>query len=533
MAEASLSRSRALSLRAPIVTEGERALFQRRVALMALVVFLLAGFFWVVNLVFFAFFARDQIGYLWKDPVSQVHVATTSLGLLVWLLTRSGSRSAGVLDALDIGSTLALCTGWTLMISLQPARIRPDLVGMLACALTLSVRAALLPSTPARSATVSAVSLAPLIVVVHLKMRDPSLATPLSPALYSATWSLLAIGASTTTSWVIYGLRLQVRKAMQLGQYMIEDKLGEGGMGVVYRASHAMLRRPTAVKLLSSPNEHAMERFEREVQITARLTHPNTVAIYDYGRTPDGVFYYAMEYLDGVSLEDLVEATGPQPPARVVHLLLQVCGALREAHEEGLVHRDIKPANIMLTARGKIRDFVKVLDFGLVKETITGANAAVTQTNAILGTPHYMAPESILEPNTIDGRADIYALGATAFFLLTAQRVFDGSNLVEVCAKQLHDAPVAPSTLRADVPASLDEVILACLEKKAERRPADAAQLAEMLRRSGVAEWTAADAHAWWESHGNAARAGRNLSTTSVLGETIGVAIDDRMPARA
>ncbi len=204
--------------------------------------------------------------------------------------------------------------------------------------------------------------------------------------IYTAIWVTIGIACTTTISHVIYGLQLQVQKAMQLGQYVLEEKIGEGGMGVVYRASHAMLRRPTAIKLLTGSTGTAAERFEREVQITARLTHPNTVVVFDYGRTPEGVFYYAMEYLNGITLQDLVGELGALSPSRALHVLLQVCGALEEAHANGLVHRDIKPANVMLTDRGGVLDVVKVLDFGLVKEIDRG-DAGVTSSNTILGTP--------------------------------------------------------------------------------------------------------------------------------------------------
>jgi serine/threonine-protein kinase len=212
-------------------------------------------------------------------------------------------------------------------------------------------------------------------------------------------------------------------------------------------------------------------------------------------------------------------------------VLLQACGALREAHAAGLVHRDIKPANIMLTTRGGVLDFVKVLDFGLVKETVAPASAAVTHQSAILGTPHYMAPESILEPQGVDGRADIYALGATAFFLLTGQRVFDGSSLVEVCSKHLHEAPVAPSSKRpggsAAVAEALDQLVLACLAKKREDRPQDVAALAGRLRELAMPEWSEADAIAWWSEHTGARPAAS--SPASMLGETIAVALDKRV----
>ncbi|MDB4933555.1 MAG: serine/threonine kinase [Labilithrix sp.] len=533
----SVSRSRSLSLRAPIATEAERALFQRRLALSAFVVFVLGLGFWLIANVSIAIVAPDKLATVLVERTSQIHIVTIVFLMVIWLVARRGKPTRNLLDALDAITAFGVCLGWTLMIAREEAiGVRPESIALLACTYTLVVRAALIPSTPARTALLSAISLAPLVpVTINLYTNGIPDKAPLPPAAYVAIWAALGVAATTVISYVIYGLQLQVRKAMQLGQYLLEDKIGEGGMGVVYRASHAMLRRPTAIKLLTGSTGHAAERFEREVQITARLTHPNTVAVFDYGRTPDGVFYYAMEYLDGITLEDLVTEFGPLPSSRVVHVLTQVCGALEEAHANGLVHRDIKPANIMLTERGRVPDVVKVLDFGLVKET-EQADPGVSNVNTILGTPHYMAPEAIIDPARVTACTDLYAVGATAYYLLTGEHVFDGANLVEVCSQHLHQAPVPPSAKRPDVPGSLEKVVLACLAKKPSDRPADAATLAAMLAECEVVEWTREDARAWWTSHATKvkARAQRahsadasNVKTTG-LGATVAVALDDR-----
>ncbi len=285
-----------------------------------------------------------------------------------------------------------------------------------------------------------------------------------------------------------------------MGQYTLEEKVGEGGMGVVYRARHSRLKRPTAVKLLSPTKvgPQTVERFEREVQITARLTHPNTVAVFDYGRTLDGVFYYAMEYLEGLPLEKLVAEDGPQPPGRVVRILRQVAGALAEAHALGLVHRDIKPANVILCERGGMPDVAKVLDFGLVKDQALPEAAALTQSNVIIGTPLYMAPEALASPQRVGPRTDLYALGAVGYFLLTGSPVFTG-NTVEVLGHHLHTSPVRPSErLGRALPSHLEEVVLSCLEKDPDRRPRDARALDHALEAAGVEGWTDDDARAWW-----------------------------------
>jgi hypothetical protein len=305
-----------------------------------------------------------------------------------------------------------------------------------------------------------------------------------------------------------HALQKATLAAKQLGQYALEEKLGTGGMGTVYRARHAMLRRPTAVKLLDveKMSDTAISRFEREVQLTSALTHPNTVAVFDYGRTPEGIFYYAMEYLDGMNLDDLVTRFGPLPEARMVFILRQACGALAEAHATGLVHRDVKPANIFLTCRGGLHDFVKVLDFGLVKAVEDKVH--LTNANAVTGTPLYLSPEAVNHPDQVDARADVYALGAVGYFLLTGSPVFTGVSVVEICMKHVNAAPDSPSArLGKQVSADLEALLLRCLAKATSARPSNAAEMLRELERCAVAgTWTADDAAGWWATHGRAAQ---------------------------
>jgi tRNA A-37 threonylcarbamoyl transferase component Bud32 len=308
---------------------------------------------------------------------------------------------------------------------------------------------------------------------------------------------------------IVARLRREAQKAaieaQQIGQYKLEQKLGSGGMGVVYKGQHAMLRRPTAIKMLDidKVNEASMERFEREVQITSQLNNPHTVAIYDYGRTPEGVFYYAMEYLDGIDLQMLVEKYGPQSAPRVIHILQQVCSSLYEAHSLGLVHRDIKPANIMLNRRGGEPDVAKVLDFGLVKALDDNKQASMTQQSALTGTPLYMSPEAIQMPTSVDARSDIYAVGAVGYFLLTGSPVFEAESVMELCRKHVDVQPTAPSQrTRLAIPEALENAIMACLDKSRAKRPQTARDLAAMISHcEEAAQWSVEDADAWWGRH--------------------------------
>ncbi|MBL4635009.1 MAG: serine/threonine protein kinase [Kofleriaceae bacterium] len=368
--------------------------------------------------------------------------------------------------------------------------------------LALTIRAAAVPTGPRYTTglTVAAFILFPVpwmfgaplfdMPIYHLPGQESG--GPVEAVIATLVlFGIMTTFACYIVSRVVFGLRVEVRDAQALGQYTLLAKIGEGGMGVVYRAKHAMMQRPTAIKLLSgdAAGELQLERFEREVQLTTRLTHPNTITIFDYGRTPEGIFYYVMELLDGASLEAVVKEDGPQPAERVVNVLLQVAGALEEAHDIGLIHRDIKPANIILCNQGGRPDVAKVLDFGLVKEIDSTGSTALTKAESITGTPQYLAPEMITDPENIDGRSDIYALGAVGYFMLTGKQVFSGKTVLEVCSDHLHTEPIPPSK-RTDnpVPSALELLILDCLAKDPGDRPDSAATLAERLRACEVEE---------------------------------------------
>ena len=319
-------------------------------------------------------------------------------------------------------------------------------------------------------------------------------------------------------TWYLSRTQLRAIKAerqlKKLGQYSLEEKIGEGGMGEVYRATHRMLRRPTAVKLLpaekSSPQ--TIERFEREVQLTSQLTHPNTISIYDYGRTSEGVFYYVMEYLEGIDLQKLVEKEGAQPEARVVHILQQICGSVDEAHHRGLVHRDIKPANVILCQRGGRYDVAKLLDFGLVYDV--QCLRASLENSGVSGTPAFMSPESIDSPANVDQRSDIYSIGAVAYFLLTGTYTFTGSTVSEIWKQQLGKEPVRPSVRTPqEISQSLEELTMRCLSIDPNDRPQSIAEVEEFLYRL-KSTWSQEEARERW------------LSTSSSPDETVAQAFN-------
>ncbi|QDT10630.1 serine/threonine-protein kinase [Planctomycetes bacterium K23_9] len=302
----------------------------------------------------------------------------------------------------------------------------------------------------------------------------------------------------------------------RLGQYDLTESLGHGGMGRVYRGRHESLRRDVAVKVLepTAVNHHSFARFEREVRLTAKLGHPNTIDIYDFGRTDDGTFFYVMEFVEGISLDDLIREDGWQSPGRVIHILTQICGSLNEAHEQGMVHRDIKPANILLSSGVGVCDLVKVLDFGLVRE-IDHDTLQLTQSASITGTPLYMSPEAIRDASTADARSDIYSLGAVGYHLLCGQTVFSGELAADVCAKQLHEIPLRPCQravgtnqhgVNSDFPDDLQDILMNCLQKDPLARPQSMAELADALGQcQDACNWKASDARSWWETRLNRA----------------------------
>ncbi|MFO0734792.1 MAG: serine/threonine-protein kinase [Labilithrix sp.] len=486
----------------PLESEAGRNYLRARLALLAKFSLVLVGFFFVAGTVHRSIF----LGNAYLPLTTAIHGGILGLHAFGWwLMTRPWRLSGRVLAAVDGALAIITLTAVVLQARLIGAHfhVSVDLVVALILFCILSVRAALIPSNARRSLVIGLFGVVPTMALAAwfggLSERG------LEAFTFSAIWCFAIVGITTFTSWVIFGLRRTAAIAKQLGQYVLEKKIGEGGMGSVFLAKHMLLRRPTAIKML--PPERAghdtIARFEREVQETSRLSHPNTVAIYDYGRTPTGVFYYAMEYLEGADLERLVTQHGPMPANRVVHILSQIAGALSEAHGRGLVHRDMKPANVILCERGGVRDTVKVVDFGLVKSS-EPKDPLQTDVSALLGTPAYISPEAIVSPEKVDARSDLYAVGAIGYWLLTGRRVFDANSVMAMCAAHVHEEPVTPSLwLRRSqkAPPQLESLILRCLAKDPKERPQSARELMAALAACDMDPWTADDADEWWGSH--------------------------------
>lgn len=380
------------------------------------------------------------------------------------------------------------------------------------CVLIL-VQPMIVPASPVKTliASLAAASMDPVGLLIA-RVRGIEL-----PGLGLIFWTYLpnyvCAVLAVIPSHIIAHLARQVSRARQMGSYQLGELIGSGGMGEVWRAHHRLLARPAAIKLIrgerfggstEASEQVAAQRFRREAEAAASLRSPHTIQLYDFGLTRDHRFYLVMELLNGIDLESLVGRFGPQPAARVVHVLCQACESLAEAHAAGLVHRDIKPANLHLCRLGLEYDFVKVLDFGLVKQDHRSASqqTLLTAPDITTGTPAYLPPE-MASGEPVDGRTDLYALGCVGYFLLTGRLVFEGDNALQIMIKHLQARPVPPSE-RAGiaVPPSLERVILACLEKDRNLRPASAVELSDQLAASALGtRWTQEDARRWWNEH--------------------------------
>jgi len=368
-----------------------------------------------------------------------------------------------------------------------------------------------IPNTWRRCAlVVGCLALMPIVLTLVLCWNCPVMGPFVGTHVFSTLIVMsMACAMAIFGSYRISVLHEEAYQARKLNQYQLHRKLGAGGMGEVYLGEHTLLKRTCAIKLIrpeQAGDPTTLLRFEREVQAMATLTHPNTVEIYDYGHAADGTFYYVMEYLPGLSLQELVDLHGPLAPGRAIHFLRQICGALKEAHSIGLIHRDIKPSNVIACQRGGIQDVAKLLDFGLVQDIggFAAGNERLTGIGAIVGSPNYLSPEQAIGKGQIDSRTDIYSLGAVAYFLVTGQPPFRRDTPMELVAAHMKDPAPPPRELRPELPIDLEEVILMCLRKNPDERFADMESLDLALAACESAnDWTADRARDWWRSKAN------------------------------
>lgn len=443
-----------------------------------------------------------------------------SLLLILWSRRRLSVRALRLIEWVFIGTAVAIL-GIDLHAVLKHLFHTPMEAGMRSIrqpvitgqathwAITLVMYGLFIPNSWRRCViVVSVMALSPFFVVAWFCL-EPGFDPAWSPEiLKDVAW--LVIGVAMGAVMAIYAthklttLREVQQAARRLGQYRLQRRLGAGGMGEVYLGEHRLLKRPCAVKLIrpeKAGDSAMLQRFEREVQAMTRLTHWNVVEVFDYGRTDDGTLYYVMEYLPGLTLEELVKRHGPLPPGRAVYLLRQVCAALREAHAKGLIHRDLKPGNVIVGERGGVYDVAKLLDFGLVQGPDLGGSAEkLTQHGTFVGTPAYLSPEQARGGSEVGPASDIYSLGALGYYLLTGQPPFLRPSAVQTITAHLTDIAIPPSKLRPEIPADLEQVILTCLEKSQGRRFPDGGRVEQALASCTCAgAWSEAAAGRWWQ----------------------------------
>jgi hypothetical protein len=443
-------------------------------------------------------------------------VCATCLGFL-HVLPHPSRRQLRVLEVLMFGSVIVQMTVMPSALMLERARAGDFATVMMdgyfihgVWVLIIISYGVLIPNTWRRSLVILLpAGCAPYVSTYLLGIYEPKVREAFDALHHGPPFpvALVAVAEAIFYAHILNVSRWEVHRARKFGQYRLQEKLGSGGMGEVYRAEHELLKRSCAIKLIRpgiDADPAAVARFEQEVRATAHLSHWNTVEIYDYGRTDQGAFYYVMELLRGMNLDELVRCAGPLPPGRVVYLLAQVCAALREAHGQGLIHRDIKPANIFAATRGGAFDVAKLLDFGLVSHA---AGAGDGEKGIISGSPAYMAPEQGTPGAATDARTDLYALGGVGYFLLTGRSPFDGATIFDQIAAHRHAALVPPSQRVPGVPADLEAVLLKCLSKSPADRYPDAGSLQKALLSCGcAAEWDTERAAAWWAAHDGSER---------------------------
>ena len=452
-------------------------------------------------------------GTLWRSLLPATTVlfcAGMATSLVAFLVLRSESISRARRLDLGFAYQVLLALFMSLFRHMTPWGAEEGFRDISPVGFLILVFAAFVPNPPARTlvASLAAAAMDPLGIAIAATRGLPTPGARQLVAICLPSFGTAFI--ATAVSRVVHGLARRVDRAREMGSYRLVERLGRGGMGEVWRAEHRMLARPAAVKIIhaeTTAGPAAIKRFEREAQATSQLQSPHTIQLYDYGVAEDGTFFYVMELLDGLDLETLVDKYGPQPAERVVHVLRQACDSLDEAHHQGLVHRDIKPANLYLCRYARELDFVKVLDFGLVKQGEAAQPAelapTVTVEGSVAGTPAFIAPELAMGDHAVDGRADLYALGCVAYWLLTGRYVFEAETPMRMLLAHAHEDPEPPSKrTELQVPEALERLVLDCLAKRPDDRPGSARAVAARL--DTIARdlpWPAERAEAWWSLH--------------------------------
>jgi serine/threonine-protein kinase len=461
--------------------------------------------------------AMDPSDSRWRQigPSDGIAGAAVLVSLILFWYVRAHRRDPKQILTIGLFYTVFTSAALASMMHVEPRPPDVPIFPLISWAgAVVLMSPAIVPSTPLPTliASLIAVSMSPLAMLLA-RARGTWNFSAASDAFLMHYPDYMLAGVAVVISHVVTRLGQHVAKARELGSYQLGDLLGRGGMGEVYKATHRMLARPAAIKLIRPDmlgsdrvvTQRLMSRFRREAETAASLRSAHTIELYDFGMTADETLYIVMELLEGMDVESLVRRYGPMPAGRVLYLLRQVCESLEEAHLRGLVHRDIKPANIHVGPHGLHQDFVKVLDFGLAKSIdavdIDRTIGTVSIEGQIVGTPAYMAPEVALG-ETVDGRADLYAVGCVAYFMLTGQQVFEADKILQLITKHLQAEANAPS-LRTElpVPPALDRIVLACLAKKPDQRPASAAHLSRLLASVEAEKWDEEQAIAWWGIH--------------------------------
>jgi serine/threonine-protein kinase len=504
------------SISAPVATEEGRAFLQERLVALSRVLFALSLGFHLMGLAVGHFALHESLLDRAREPAEWLHAFMSWFYLACWLSVRSVPRPAAFLQAVDAAILFVSCIAWPLQAIVAPPKwVEPgfQLAVLLPVSLIVVARSGIIPSPPRR--TLRLTGPAVIVAVILASIAGRRLGGGMGQMTYQSIslfmWGGAALAVATVTSRTIYGLQQRMKEARDVGAYRLIERIAGGGMGEVWRAEHRLLIRPAAVKLIKDEMLGArgaakavLRRFEREARATAQLSSPHTVELFDFGVDDSGALYYAMELLDGIDLEQLITRFGPLPEERVVYILRQVCHSLADAHAQQMVHRDVKPSNIVLCRLGLDHDFVKVLDFGLVK---TGPSTASPFTTGLGmgaggGTPAYMAPEAH-DGGRVDGRTDLYALGCVAYFMLTGHLVFESGSAMQVMIDHAQKPPVPPSK-RTEMPISplLENLIIEMLDKNPTRRPADARLVRERLDAIPLeSRWDEHRARRWWELH--------------------------------